>query len=105
MRATAPRCRRTSVARQETVTDPGGTRTTITSYDARRTRWSVATRSTAGSDHVTEFAYDADRNLVYRKDPNGHVWRATWSNGDLTSITVPTRCHRAGDVQLLRASL
>ncbi|WP_460715036.1 RHS repeat-associated core domain-containing protein [Nocardioides dilutus] len=76
-------------ARQETVTDPGGKRTTITTYDAEGL---VIRRNEiyGGSDHVTELAYDDQRNLVYRKDPNGHEWRSTWQNGDLTSITVPT---------------
>ena len=75
--------------RQETVTDPGGKRTTITSYDDKG---QVVRRNEVygGRDHVTELAYDADHNLVQRTDPEGNVWRATWSKGAMTSITVPS---------------
>ena len=52
-------------ARQETVTDPGGRRTTIRSYDED----GLLVRSDeiyGGQHHVTELGYDAKRNMTFR---------------------------------------
>ena len=75
--------------RQQTVTDPGGKRTTISTYDDR----GLLVRSDevyGGQHHVTEFGYDAQRNVTYRKDPAGHEWQATYVNGNVTSLQQPS---------------
>ncbi len=76
-------------ARQEVVTDPGGARTTISTYDAD----GLLVKSDevhGGRSHVTEYEYDANRNVVLRRDPTGHEWRATYSGKDITSLKLPS---------------
>ena len=71
-------------ARQETVTDPGGRRTTISTFDEQGQL--VRTNEIyGGRDHVTTYAYDTDKHLVRREDPEGRVWSATYVKGNLAT--------------------
>ena len=75
-------------ARQETVTDPGGRRTTISTFDEQGQL--VRTNEIyGGRDHVTTYAYDTDKHLVRREDPEGRVWSATYVKGNLATWTDP----------------
>lgn len=76
-------------ARQETVTDPGGKRTTIRSYDED----GLLVKSDevyGGEHHVSDFGYDAQRNMTFRRDPSGNEWHATYQNGNVTSLKQPS---------------
>lgn len=75
-------------SRQETVTDPGGRRTTISTYDDAG-HLKTVNEVYGGADHVTEYGYDVNDNLIYRKDPSGHEWRAVYVDGSITSFTDP----------------
>jgi RHS repeat-associated protein/uncharacterized repeat protein (TIGR01451 family) len=75
--------------RQESVTDPGGKRITIRSYDERGLLIRI-NEIFDQQNHVTEYAYDANRNVVLERDPAGHEWHATYQNGNVTSTELPS---------------
>ena len=67
---------------------PGRRLTTISTFDERGQL--VRTNEVyGGRDHVTTYAYDTDKHLVRREDPEGRVWSATYVKGNLATWTDP----------------
>jgi len=75
--------------RQETVTDPGGKRTTVRTYDASGLLIE-SDEVYGGQHHATAYGYDDNHNMTFRRDPAGHEWHATYLNGNLTSLKQPS---------------
>jgi RHS repeat-associated protein/uncharacterized repeat protein (TIGR01451 family) len=75
-------------ARQETVTDPGGMRVTVKSYDADGLLVRI-NEIYSETEHATEFAYDDNHNVVSRTDPSGRTWTARYNGRDLVSFADP----------------
>lgn len=75
-------------ARSERRVSADGRLTTIDSYDTTGNLVEVK-QLHDGVEEVTSYAYDADGNLTYRKDPSGRTSRATYVKGLITSFTLP----------------
>ncbi len=75
--------------RQETVTDPGGKRTTVRTYNSDGLL-AGSDEIYGGQHHATAYGYDDKRNMTFRRDPAGHEWHATYVNGSITSLEQPS---------------